>query len=415
MSIAELPLIVRALTRNRFIASILLVQVLVATACVTNLAFLLSERLGTLTYKTGLEEANLGIIETEYLGPAAANPAASIKTDLEAIRQQPGVEQAIAAESLPLSQRSWTVGFTNKVLEGNDLSGIVEAEPAVYTASSPATKVLGLTIVAGRDLSPGVFVPMEASADYAGLYKASEAVVSQALADRLFPEGGAVGKFLYADAQHPIQVVGIVKTLSRPVLKTDADNDMSLILPLIPDGPRVMFAIRAGDGRVADVIASSEAALAQRDANRTIARSTSFRELRADYFRHDQTMAIMFLSSGLALLVVTATGVYGLASFWVRKRYRQIGIRRALGARKSDILRYFLVENLILTATGSVVGTALAIGLNMAVARYYEVARIEAPFLAIGVLTVLLLGQAAAFVPARRAAKEAPVAILRRT
>ncbi|MNI65468.1 Macrolide export ATP-binding/permease protein MacB [compost metagenome] len=124
-------------------------------------------------------------------------------------------------------------------------------------------------------------------------------------------------------------------------------------------------------------------------------------------------MAIMFLSSGLALLVVTATGVYGLASFWVRKRYRQIGIRRALGARKSDILRHFLVENLILTAAGSVVGTVLAIGLNMAVARYYEVARIEAPFLAIGVLTVLLLGQAAAFVPARRAAKEAPVAILR--
>jgi len=360
MSIAEVPLIVRALTRNRVIASILLVQVLVATACVTNLAFLLSERLGTLTYKTGLEEANLGVIETEYLGPAAANPAASIRTDLEAIRQQPGVEQVIAAESLPLAQHNWSAGFTNKPLEGDDLSGI-----------------------------------------------------SQALADKLFPEGGAVGKFLYADAQHPIQVVGIVKTLSRPVLKTDADNDMSLILPLIPDGPRVMFAIRAADGRVADVIASSEATLSQRDANRTIARSTSFRELRADYFRHDQTMAIMFLSSGLALLVVTATGVYGLASFWVRKRYRQIGIRRALGARKSDILRYFLVENLILTATGSVVGTVLAIGLNMAVARYYEVARIEAPFLAIGVLTVLLLGQAAAFVPARRAAKEAPVAILR--
>ncbi|MNV18199.1 Macrolide export ATP-binding/permease protein MacB [compost metagenome] len=116
------------------------------------------------------------------------------------------------------------------------------------------------------------------------------------------------------------------------------------------------------------MIASSEAALSQHDANRTISRSTSFRELRADYFRHDQIMAIMFLSPGLALLVVTATGVYGLASFWVRKRYRQIGIRRALGVRKSDILRYFLVENLILTATESVVGTALAIGLNLAVA-----------------------------------------------
>jgi len=73
------------------------------------------------------------------------------------------------------------------------------------------------------------------------------------------------------------------------------------------------------------------------------------------------------------------------------------------------------MENLILTVTGSIIGTALAVGLNLAIARYYEVARIEAPYLAVGVLTVLLLGQAAAFIPARRASREVPVAILRST
>lgn len=415
MSIAEVPLIVRALTRNRFIAAILLVQVLVATACVTNLAFLLAERLATLTYDTGLQEDGLAVIETEFLGAAAANPSASIRADLEAIRQLPEVQQVVAAESLPLSQHNWSAGFTDKPITGNDVAGVVEAEPTVYTVSSPAAKLLGLKIIAGRDLSSSAFVPMEASADYAGLYKASEAVISEALARKLFPKGSAVGKFLYADAQHPIQVVGVVSTLSRPVLKTDGDNDMSLILPLIPDGTRVMYAIRTEQGRVGEVVASGTDALSRRDSSRTISRGSSFGDLRADYFRHDQTMAIMFLSSGLALLVVTATGVYGLASFWVRKRYRQIGIRRALGARSSDIISYFLMENLILTATGSIIGTALAVGLNLAIARYYEVARIEAPYLAVGVLTVLLLGQAAAFIPARRASRDVPVAILRST
>ncbi|WP_256774754.1 MULTISPECIES: FtsX-like permease family protein [unclassified Stenotrophomonas] len=413
MSIADVPVIARALMRNHTVAAILGVQVLVATACVTNLAFLLSERVATLRYETGLEETNLGVIRTEYLGDAAANAASSISADLEVIRQQPGVQSVVAVESLPLTQRNWSVGFTNRPLRGNDTSGIVEAEPTVYTASSPVAELLGLRVIAGRDLSKGSFVPMESNADYGGLYKSSEALISQALAAKLFPEGGAVGKFLYADAQHPIQVVGVVKTLSRPVLKKGGDNDMSLILPLIPDGSRVMFAIRAAEGRVDEVVLASEAALSKRDSQRTISRSSSFSDLRADYFRQDQTMAIMFLSSGLALMVVTATGVYGLASFWVRKRYRQIGIRRALGARRRDIVRHFLIENLIVSVIGAIVGTVLAVGLNIAIARYFEVGRIEAPYLSTGVLAVLLMGQAAAFIPSWRASRDVPVANLR--
>lgn len=125
MSIAEVPLIARALKRNRFVAAILLAQVLVATACVTNLAFLLSERVGTLRYETGLEEKDLGVIRTEYLGAAAANTESSISADLEVIRQQPGVQNVVAVESLPLTQRNWSVGFTNKPLNGDDTSGIV--------------------------------------------------------------------------------------------------------------------------------------------------------------------------------------------------------------------------------------------------------------------------------------------------
>jgi putative ABC transport system permease protein len=321
----------------------------------------------------------------------------------------------LAAESLPLSQRNWTARFTNKPIEGNDIAGIVEAEPTVYSVSAPAVALLGLTLTAGRDLSPSAFVPMGAADDYSGLYKAGEVVISEALAHHLFPEGHAVGKSIYADAQHPLQVVGVVRTLTRPALRTDGDNDMSLILPLVPDGTRVMYALRSDDDRIEAVVSAGEAALTTREPQRMVPRSITFDGLRADYFRHGQTMAVMFLCSGLALLLVTATGVYGLASFWVRRRYRQIGIRRALGARRIDIVSYFLLENLILTVTGSLVGSALAVGLNLAIARYYEVARIEPIYLVTGVVAVLLIGQIAVLVPANKAAKEVPVAILRST
>lgn len=134
---------------------------------------------------------------------------------------------------------------------------------------------------------------------------------------------------------------------------------------------------------------------------------------RQAYFRHDETMAWMFLSAGLALLVVTAIGLCGLASFWVRRRYQQIGIRRALGARKADIVTYFLLENLILTLAGSTVGTVLAVGINQLVSQRYAVGRIEAPFLLGAVVAVIVLGQLAAFFPARKAVSEVPVAVLR--
>jgi putative ABC transport system permease protein len=165
----------------------------------------------------------------------------------------------------------------------------------------------------------------------------------------------------------------------------------------------------------AAAVSAGEAALTSREPERMVPRSVTFSRLRADYFRHDQTMAVMFLCSGLALLLVTAIGIYGLASFWVRRRYRQIGIRRALGARRADIVSYFVLENLILTVPGSVIGSALAVGLNVAISRYYEVTRIEPVYLVAGVVSVLLIGQIAVLVPANRAAKEVPVAILRST
>lgn len=105
---------------------------------------------------------------------------------------------------------------------------------------------------------------------------------------------------------------------------------------------------------------------------------------------------------------MTGTGVYGLASFWVRKRYPQIGIRRALGARRRDVISFFMIENLILTFVGALAGSVLALALNVWVSRYYEVPRIDPGFLVLGVGLVFVLGQLAVWVPARRAAREAP-------
>lgn len=134
----------RAMKKNRLVAGILLLQVIVATACVTSIAFLLAQRLETLAYATGLQEQGLGIIETEFVGSAAANAAAAVKADMQVLRNVARVQAVVAAESLPLSQHNLTVGFTNVPVQGQGTAGsglaVALAQLAVWVPERRAAR-----------------------------------------------------------------------------------------------------------------------------------------------------------------------------------------------------------------------------------------------------------------------------------
>jgi putative ABC transport system permease protein len=124
-------------------------------------------------------------------------------------------------------------------------------------------------------------------------------------------------------------------------------------------------------------------------------------------------MAILMGVICIILLAVTGAGIVGLTSFWVGQRNKQIGVRRALGARRIDILHYFQAENLMIAGGGAFVGIALAIGLNLWLMSRFEMERIPVLYVLFGVGVVLLLGQLAVFAPARRAANVPPVVATR--
>jgi putative ABC transport system permease protein len=140
----------------------------------------------------------------------------------------------------------------------------------------------------------------------------------------------------------------------------------------------------------------------------------TFEQTRRDHFKQDRSMAYLLAGVAIALLVITALGVVGLASFWVQQRTRQIGVRRALGATKRDILRYFQLENFILATAGIVLGMGLAFGINQWLMHAYEVKRLPSSFLPIGAVLLWLLGQIAVLGPAMRAST-IPPAIATRT
>ena len=107
-------------------------------------------------------------------------------------------------------------------------------------------------------------------------------------------------------------------------------------------------------------------------------------------------------------MVITALGIVGLASFWVQQRTKQIGVRRALGATKGQILAYFQTENFLLATIGIVLGMLAAYGINQVLMSKYELARLPAYYLPIGAIALWLLGQVSVLGPARRAASVPP-------
>lgn len=139
----------------------------------------------------------------------------------------------------------------------------------------------------------------------------------------------------------------------------------------------------------------------------------SFSEMRAKAYGQERGIALLMSVICVILLSVTAAGIVGLTSFWVSQRTRQIGVRRALGARKIDILHYFLIENLLIAGGGAVVGALFAFGLNEWLMRHYEMMHLPLFYVAIGVIAMLVLGQVAVLVPARRASNVAPVVATR--
>jgi len=119
-------------------------------------------------------------------------------------------------------------------------------------------------------------------------------------------------------------------------------------------------------------------------------------------------MAIILVSVIVLIVIITGLGIVGLASFNVNARKKQIGTRRALGAQKGDIVRYFLVESWLITTAGAIIGAGLSFGLSYWMVNTFDLPPLDWHYIPVGVVFLWVLGLVAVLVPARRASQLAP-------
>lgn len=398
--------ILSTLLRHKTAATLIVLEIALSCAIICNAVFLITTRLERIDRPTGLAESELVVIQMAGIGRNDDRDALA-KRDLVALRAIPGVRAASSLNQIAFGGSSWNSSIS---LEPEQLNPT--AEGAVYMGDEGLLDTLGLTLVEGRYFHSDEYLDYGVLDDPGPEKPISAVVLSRQLAERIFPGESAIGKSIYSWGEAPSQVVGVVDYLLRPNDQGGpAEAHFSFILPIRP--PFGMYALRTDPERRVEIKEAAVAALEQVGPRRIVFREQTFAEIASDYYRQDRAMAGMLVAMIVALLVVTALGIVGLASFWVAQRTKQIGVRRALGATRGQVLRYFQTENFLLASFGIVLGMLGAYGLNQFLMGQYEMERLPAIYLPLGAVALWLLGQVAVFGPARRAAAVPPAVATR--
>jgi len=396
----EIGPIFRALTRNKLGAMLIALQIALTLAIITNAAFIIRDRAADIARPSGLDEANTSLFITTLFDPKV-DQRQLYRDDLDAIRAIPGVIAATSAQSIPASGSGWGEDLYNDpALPSNESINFGN-----FMVDEHGLETFGLELVAGRN-----FRPDEIKArGFEDISSPTILIVSQALADELFPDGDALGKTVWDEpnGEKPMQIIGIYSHMQNAWPTSTNVNNSALMPSISLFGGQMMYVVRSEPGQRDQVMAATEAYLSE-NRSRIVDRVRSYEEQKKRTYAGDIAMVKLLSAVIIVLTGVTGLGIVGLAWFSVTQRRKQIGTRRALGATRFDIIRYFMLENGLITTIGLAIGLAGALGLNWFLDTQYEVGRVPLWYLPIGMLALWALGQLAVLLPARRAANISP-------
>jgi putative ABC transport system permease protein len=400
----ELGPIWRALMRNKTGAILIALQIALTMAIMVNAISIMQERSQAMARPSGIDEHN--IFHILSVGFAETfNERVTIEEDLAALRALPGVVNAIQTNSVPLSGGGWSMGLQTEPGAEVDATSV-----ALYFIDEHAIETFGLELVAGENFS-ATDILWRGRADTSWPDKT---IVTRAMAEALFPDDPttALGATVYISDDEPLTITGIIERMQAPWNGWDG-VERTMLVPTHTLFGATRYIIRTEPGMRDELMPQVEQLLAERNKERIVRGMRTMDETRERSYRADASMIKMLTFTIVLLVAVTSLGIVGLASFSVNRRTKQIGTRRALGATRIAIVRYFMTENLLISLVGVGLGAMLSIGLNMLLVETFSLSRIAWYLVPAAMLLLLLVGQIAVLGPARKASSVPPAVATR--
>lgn len=397
----EVRPILSAMLRNKTGALLVGLQIALTLAVAANAVSIIMQRVEKMNRPTGMDTANTFFVQSFGFGPNYDHKA-TVQRDLDMIRSLPGVVAAAPISHIPLSGNGSSATFG---AEADPRKVTIEA--AFYRGDEHVLNALGVRLAEGRFFRKEEIEYLDASTSK----MAPVIVISRDMAKAVFGDEHALGREVHDGLGQTATVIGIIDHMLGSWVDWDRLTQI-VFVPEVHPGPVVRYAIRAEPGQRDALMAEVEQRLSS-DMSRAITMVRSHEEFIARSYRADSRMVAFLGVIVVLIFIVTALGIVGLASFHVGVRTKQIGTRRAVGARKIDIIRYFMVENLLLTFAGVAVGALLAFGFGQWLSRVYSLPPLSPVYIVGGIVMLTIVGQLAVFVPALRAAAIPPAVATR--
>lgn len=401
--------IFRALMRSKTGTLILTIQIALTLAVLMNAVALMVRSNEVISLETGVEQDHLVLFnhtgfDAEY--EDGSYRKLRLEEDLRLLRQIDGVIGATAANGAPSLHTS---------SDGVGLPGATNVDlmsfASTFYADQTFLPTIGVTLSEGRN-----FYPEEVAFKANGIKESvtSSVIITRKLADRLFPETSALGQQVEVNDILKT-VIGVCESFEGTVpyfAFFGVAPDSLAIYPTLLDRKSIQFLVRVEEGRSQELMPVIEQAMLDADSGREIRDLSTLAEARDEItglLRYANV--VLGTISGL-LVLTTGLGIFGLATFSVAKRRKQIGTRRALGATRADIVWQFLTETLLIAAVGMLLGLILGLGLNVLLTRM-GLASMDVAGVLLCMVFVVFLCVFAVLTPALSAARVSPAVATR--
>jgi putative ABC transport system permease protein len=403
--------------RNRTGPILICLQIALTLALVVNSIFLIQLQMEKIARPLGIDVDNIAIFNVALVEPLD-DMEPFVKNDLDEIRRIPGVIDATAISQYMHNGGGSSNGY-RPVSERNDdlVRGV-----SVNEVDEHGLNALGIDLLYGRNFrADEILYPVP----NASVGPSEVILITESLAQEFFPDSELaeiVGKVIYpGDVDTtPIEIIGIMSDVAAHWINYDSEFAEEaayhfMLLPLVQtwNGEGHYYTFRTEPGAQDRLMAAVTDKLYEINPDRLFYEPTTQAEIVRSTHEGNRAIATILGVISVLMIMVTAFGIVGLASFTVNQRTRQIGTRRALGAKKRDILRYFLIENVMLTTIGVVLGSALAYGIHLFLFSIMHIPKMSFSLIPFGVLVLYALGFVAVLGPALRATAVAPAVATR--
>lgn len=404
----EIKHILSALKRNNAIGILIVLQIAVTLMIVSNSVFITMGVLQGWLTPTHLKSENIVAVWNRFYDPTI-NLEQQVREDIEKLNAIPGVIAATTTVEAPFESSAYF-----RFIMTEDSETAQRHNVSLFDFNMSGQEILDVELLEGRWYREDEL--MRGHID--SITFPSVVLLSETMARVLFPDESALGKTVYLNlnGQEGAQVIGIYKDFMA------GDNVVyrqlpyqSAIRPMIAWGEerRTNYLMKVEPGAAPGLLDRIEETLYE-SKGRYITQTEALTRTHKRLYDGRSSFAFTMLAISFIGIAITAMGIVGLVGLSVSQRTRQIGTRRALGATRWQVVRYFLIENSILTLLGIGLGLVLSYGLNYILAtEFRNPGLIKFHYWIFLALLIWGVNMVATRIPAARAAKVDPAIVTR--